>query len=269
VKKIVCIDHLVTGEEFALLPHDNYAAYVTTPAPADTSKYYDHPEYVSHKKKGFSLFFLLYSLLRKFNNAYKLNLIKHCVRGKGILLDFGAGTGSFALEANKKGWEAFGFEPNQAAHSSTIDYVDEWNVSSQYDVITAWHVLEHLHDPSLFLEQAHEALTSLGTVVVALPNFCSWDAQKYGDMWAGYDVPRHLWHFSPDGFSDLANDCGFVVEAKHPLKLDAYYVSLLSEKNKKSKWPWLLAFYAGWRSNHAAKQTKNHSSVIYILKKQK
>jgi hypothetical protein len=88
-------------------------------------------------------------------------------------------------------------------------------------------------------------------------------------MWAAYDVPRHLWHFSPKGFISMAKDCGFETEKTYPLRLDAYYVSLFSEQNRQSKFPWLKAFWSGWRSNRAAQQSKNYSSLIYVLQKRK
>ena len=134
-------------------------------------------------------------------------------------------------------------------------------------MITAWHVVEHLPDPRVFFEQALKSLADNGKLFVALPNYNSWDANKYGAMWAAYDVPRHLWHFSPKGLISMAKDCGFETEKTYPLRLDAYYVSLLSEQNRQSKFTWLKAFWSGWRSNWAAKQSKNYSSLIYVLQK--
>ena len=267
MKKTVCIDHLVTGETFVLEPYQPYEILKTIPQPKQLDRYYNHPNYISHKVKGRSLFFAFYVLLRQLNNKYKIKLIHNHVSTKGRLLDFGAGTGSFFGFAQKKGWDAEGHEPITKAHSPKRTYVKEWIKTSYYNAITAWHVIEHLPNPKAFLQQAHNSLQKGGKMFVALPNYKSWDAKKYGPQWAGYDVPRHLWHFSPKGFIDLSEDCDFVVEKTYPLVFDAYYVSFLSEKNKQSRFAWLKAICGGWRSNQDAKHTQNYSSVIFVLKK--
>ena len=202
-------------------------------------------------------------------DSYKIKIINKHSQTKGKLLDFGAGTGSFVEFANTKGWQSEGYEPNTKAHGYKAKYQSTWTSPKSYHVITAWHVVEHLPDPRAFFEQALKSLADNGKLFVALPNYKSWDANKYGSMWAAYDVPRHLWHFSPKGFISMAKDCGFETEKTYPLSLDAYYVSLLSEQNRQSKFPWLKAFCSGWRSNHAAKQSKNYSSLIYVLQKRK
>jgi predicted SAM-dependent methyltransferase len=269
MNKIVCIDHLVTGDSFVLEPHDQYDILQTTPQPKQTEKYYDHPNYISHKTQGRSILFAIYSRLRQWNHNYKIKIINKHLEAKGKLLDFGAGTGSFVKFANANGWKSEGFEPNTKAHGSKVNYRAAWTNPKSYDVITAWHVVEHLPDPREFFEQAFKSLTDNGKLFVALPNHTSWDAKKYGAMWAGYDVPRHLWHFSPMGFTSMAKDCGFELEKIYPLRLDAYYVSLLSEQNRQSKFPWFKAFWSGWRSNCAAKHSNNYSSLIYVLQKRK
>lgn len=269
MNKITCIDHLVTGDSFVLEPHGGYDILQTTPQPKQNEKYYDHPNYISHKTKGKSIFFIAYSQFRQWNHSYKIKIINKHTESKGKLLDFGAGTGSFVEYANKHNWQAEGYEPNSKAHGPKIKYRSKWSNSKPYDVITAWHVVEHLPDPRAFFEKSLKSLNDNGKFFVALPNYKSWDAKKYGAMWAGYDVPRHLWHFSPKGFISMVRDCGLEIENTYPLRLDAYYVSLLSERNRQSKFPWLKALWSGWRSNYAAKQSKNYSSLIYVLKKRK
>lgn len=269
MNKTVCIDHLVTGESFVLAPHEHFDILQTSPQPKELEKYYDHPNYISHKTKGKSLFFVFYTLLRHWNHNYKLKQIHKHVPEKGRLLDFGAGTGSFVEFSNKHNWQSEGYEPNNNAHGLKTKYITSWSNPKAYKAITAWHVVEHLPNPSDFLKRAHNSLQDSGRLFVALPNYTSWDANKYGAMWAGYDVPRHLWHFSPKGFMSLAEECGFETEKTYPLYLDAYYVSLLSEQNRKSRFPWLKALWSGWRSNRAAKHLKNYSSLIYVLQKRK
>ena len=269
MNRIVCIDHLVTGDSFVLEHDDHYDILQTTPQPKKIEKYYDHPKYISHKIKERSMFFEVYSRFRQWNHSYKIKIINKHSQAKGKLLDFGAGTGSFVNFANTKGWKSEGFEPNNNAHGPKANYRTTWTNLNFYDVITAWHVVEHLPDPRAFFEQALKSLADNGKLFVALPNYTSWDANKYGAMWAGYDVPRHLWHFSPKGFMSLAEECGFETEKTYPLYLDAYYVSLLSEQNCESRFPWLNALWSGWRSNRAAKHLKNYSSLIYVLQKRK
>lgn len=269
MKKTICIDHLVTGESFVLEPHPRYEIYQTTPTPSNLAPYYNHPNYLSHTVKGSSLFFAFYAFLRQVNHHYKARLIRKHIPTTARMLDFGAGTGSFVSFLNKKGWTADAYEPNANAHHPQVTYTKVWHNPDTYHLITAWHVIEHLHDPQSFLQQAHQSLVDDGKLFVALPNFRSWDAKKYGSLWAGYDVPRHLWHFSPKGFTDMSYDCGFVLEQQYPLHLDAYFVSLLSEKNKQSRLAWLKAICAGWRSNQAAKHDQNHSAVIFVLQKRK
>ncbi|MEC8637403.1 MAG: class I SAM-dependent methyltransferase [Bacteroidota bacterium] len=269
MKKTVCTDYLVTGKTFVLEPHKTYEILQTTPQPKQLDRYYKHPNYISHRLKGRSLFFTFYAFLRQLNHKYKIKLMHKHLSTKGKLLDFGAGTGSFVKFAQKKGWNAMAYEPNYNAHNPEVTYVKEWFKVSYCNAITAWHVIEHLRKPKAFLQQAYDSLQKDGKMFVALPNFKSWDAKKYGADWAGYDVPRHLWHFSPKGFIDMSEDCGFVVEKTYPLVFDAYYVSFISEKNKQSSFAWLKAICAGWRSNQAAKHTQNHSSVIFVLKKGK
>ena len=269
MNKTVCIDHLVTGDSFVLEAHDTYEILQTTPQPKQVERYYDHPNYISHKTNGRSLFFVFYTLLRQWNHNYKLKHIHKHVTAKGRLLDFGAGTGSFVAFTNKRGWRSEGYEPNRKAHRDNVKYRPTWSKPNTYTVITAWHVVEHLHKPKEFLLQAHKSLENNGKLFLALPNYKSWDANQYGTMWAGYDVPRHLWHFSPNGIRSLANDCAFDIEKTYPLRLDAYYVSLLSEQNKQTRFPWFKALCSGWRSNRAAKHSKNYSSLIYVLQKRK
>ncbi|MDG1823471.1 MAG: class I SAM-dependent methyltransferase [Flavobacteriaceae bacterium] len=269
MNKITCFDHLVTGDSFVLEPHDHYDILQTTPQPKDIEKYYDHPNYISHKKQGRSLLFSVYSRLRQWNHNYKIKIINKHTQIKGKLLDFGAGTGSFVEFANTKGWQSEGFEPNTKPHGAKVKYQRTWTNQNTYQAITAWHVVEHLPNPNEFFKHALNSLTDNGKLFVALPNFTSWDANKYGAMWAAYDVPRHLWHFSPEGFISMAKDLGFETEKTYPLRFDAYYVSLLSEQNRKSNFPWFKAFWSGWRSNRAAKHSKNYSSLIYVLQKRK
>ena len=148
-------------------------------------------------------------------------------------------------------------------------FVSDWVKSKHYHCITAWHVLEHLRSPQDFLKQAHASLTQNGVLVIALPNCASWDAQHYQADWAAYDVPRHLWHYTPKGIKLMAKDCGFECIIQYPLRLDAYYIALLSEKIRQSSFPWIRAVVQGARSNCKGNRTGMYSSLIYVFKKAK
>ena len=270
VKKVNCIDHLVTGKSFGLLPDDKYQALRTFPIPKNIKPYYDHPDYISHQTEAAGLFHKIYSFFRRLNNRYKLKVINWYVSGHGTLLDFGSGTGSFVDKAHKEGWTAKGFDPIMPATKKTKGlYVKNWVKENHYDCITAWHVLEPLSKPQEFFSKAHTSLSSTGILAIALPNHTSFDAVYYQQDWAAYDVPRHLWHFTPKGIVDMANDYGFECIEQHPLRLDAYYISLLSEKTRKSRFPWIRATIIGARSNCKANRTKRYSSIIYVFKKSK
>src|SRR5699024_4600730 len=137
-----------------------------------------------------------------------------------------------------------------------------------FDVISMWHVLEHVPDLEKQLNELDRLLKKNGVLFIAVPNFKSYDAEHYQEFWAAYDVPRHLWHFSKTSISKIFDEFGFEIVATHPLKFDSYYVSLLSEKHKTGKSNFVKAFWTGFRSNSKAKRTNQYSSMIYVLKRQ-
>lgn len=214
--------------------------------------------------------YFIYDMLRRLNNEYKLKFINDVCPEKQNLLDFGAGAASFVKAAQKNGWNAKGFDPiiTQATQHPEL-YIGRWVREKHYHCITAWHVLEHLKTPQEFLFQAHSSLVDNGILALALPNWASWDAAYYQADWAAYDVPRHLWHFTPNGIKAMAKDCGFELIKQRPLRLDAYYVSLLSEKIKKNSFPWIRAAIKGTQSNCKANRTGMYSSLIYLFQKAK
>ena len=270
MKEVNCTDHLVSGKSFSLLPDDKYQALRTFPTPKNIKPYYDHPDYISHQTEAAGLFHKIYSFCRRLNNRYKLNLINRYVPEKGNLLDFGSGTGSFVDQADRTGWSAKGYDPIVLSSKKTQSlFVNNWVRHNHYQCITAWHVLEHLPNPVEFFLQAHTSLSNTGTLALALPNHTSFDASYYQQDWAAYDVPRHLWHFTPKGIIDMASDSGFECINQHPLRIDAYYVSLLSEKIRKSHFPWIRAILVGALSNCKANRTGRYSSIIYVFKKSK
>ena len=200
-------------------------------------------------------------------------MLERLLGSRGRLLDIGAGTGDLVNQAISMGWQAEGVEPNLAAREKArqkgIVLEEDWEALPQeaYDAITLWHVLEHLPNLEESIDQIGNLLKPKGILIVAVPNFKSYDAKFYGKYWAGYDVPRHLWHFSKDAVEAIFSKNNFQLNKIHPMQLDAFYVALLSEKYKYGKMRWLPACYVGLMSNLRAWRSGEYSSLIYVLKK--
>lgn len=268
-----CTDYLVTKEEFVLCQCNNCGFVFTNPRPASDEilPYYKSEDYYSHRTENKSFLEKIYNVAREINIKHKLNLIKDFKGAQGTLLDYGCGVGLFVKSANNAGWKACGLEPNSDARDVAISLgleVDAPNKmrslkNKSFDVITLWHVLEHLHDIEDVLPLLKTMLNTNGILVIAVPNLDSWDAKKYKENWAAYDAPRHLYHFSPDSIKNLFSKFGMRVVKTYPLKFDSFYISLLSEK--KSWISYLHAFINGFRSNFNAKKTGDFSSMIYFI----
>lgn len=270
-------DHLVTEELFDLYSCDHCQVLITSPRPGEEriSAYYDSPEYISHNKNSGSLINRLYKLVRTFTIKRKLNFIANYDGQKGKLLDYGCGTGDFLKEAGKKGWEPIGYEPSETAVSYARSAVGKnvftdaahLNYYDQLSAITMWHVLEHMHDLHASLNSFSKMLKPGGLLFIAVPNPYSWDASHYKEAWAAYDVPRHLYHFSKKSVKLLLEENQFSLIDVKPLTLDAFYISLLSEKYQTGSSSFIKAFVKGMRSNMKAKKHMNYSSLIYVARK--
>lgn len=266
-------DHSVSGEPFDLLWDSNLDMLVTQPLPANLAKYYESTDYISHTDASHSFVDKLYQAVKRRNLKKKLQLINSQIDRLESVLDFGAGTGDFLATAQSAGVEVAGIEPNNAARQLaqqkgiTLHENLEELTGKSYDVITLWHVLEHVPNLDEQITQLKTLLKDDGCMVVAVPNFKSFDAKHYGSYWAAYDVPRHLWHFSQTAISKIFDKHGFKVTSIKPMWFDAFYVSMLSEKYKGNKWYLLVGFLIGFWSNIKAIFTKECSSLIYVLKK--
>ncbi len=267
-----CQDHLVSGESYEVMICDQYDMLVTSPVPVDLGYYYKDEAYISHTDAKKTLFDKVYQTVKKISTKRKFALIESFKTGKTIL-DIGAGTGDFLSFFKSKGWEVFGIEPNEKARTLAAqkEVLLESDIAvysdRKFDVITMWHVLEHVPNLSEYIRTLEKLLTTNGVIIVAVPNFKSFDAIHYKEFWAAYDVPRHLWHFSQEAIKKLFAEVNIEVVETHPLKFDAYYVALLSEENKTGKKNLTKAFLNGWKSNRKAKRTSEYSSLIYVLKK--
>jgi 2-polyprenyl-3-methyl-5-hydroxy-6-metoxy-1,4-benzoquinol methylase len=266
-------DFTLTGESFQLLHDRDLDMLVTDPQPEDLGKYYESDKYISHTDAKKSLVDKIYQTVKVYNLKRKLALINSYSSTDRSLLDVGAGTGDFLWVAEKQGWKISGVEPSQLAKHKAKEkglelYADLDQLPQQkFDVITLWHVLEHLPDLDRQISKLIGLLSDSGTLVVAVPNFKSYDANFYKSFWAAYDVPRHLWHFSRNSIEVIFAKYGMKVVKTKPMIFDAFYVSLLSEKYRSGKPNFLKAFWIGLKSNISGIRSKEFSSLIYVIKR--
>jgi len=270
-------DHSVSGETFKLYHDEKLDLLETHPKPNETDlpKYYESDDYISHTDGKRSLFEKLYHFIKNISLKNKVNLINSVQKGKGNLLDIGAGTGDFLTVAKENGWNVTGFEPSEKAKNIAIKKGVSFCEKTEdlpeqsLDVITMWHVLEHVPDVQKQITELKRLLKPNGTIIIAVPNFNSYDAKHYGVFWAAFDVPRHLTHFSKTSIKMLFQKERIDLINVLPMKFDSFYVSLLSEKYKTGKMNYLSAFLTGFRSNAKANKTKEYSSHIYVLENAK
>lgn len=272
-------DHSVSGEEFKLLYNEDFDFLETFPQPSleQLPKYYKSDDYISHTDSQRNLFENVYHLIRKISLKRKLKLINSFSSNEKILLDVGCGTGDFLQIAQKNKWTVSGIEPNEKARTIAntktsnsvfeVDYLLKIKPNS-FNVITLWHVLEHLPKLDEHISILKSLLKPEGTLIIAVPNYNSYDAKYYKEFWAAYDAPRHLWHFSQSSVSKLVEKEKMKVVKILPMKFDSYYVSLLSEKHKSGWMNIFNAFRIGWLSNFKAKHSSEYSSLIYCIKNQ-
>ncbi len=267
-------DHSVSKEIFELYHDESLDMLITSPQPdlENLGKYYESEDYISHTDNKRSLFEKAYHFVKNIALKNKLNLINGEQSQKGRILDIGAGTGDFLLTAKNNGWETVGVEPSDRAKKIAIQkgisFVNEISdlQNNSFDVITMWHVLEHVPNLELQIQELKRLLKPTGTLIVAVPNFKSYDAKHYKEFWAAFDVPIHFWHFSKKAIQSLFEKVDMKLEKVLPMKFDSFYVSLLSEKYKTGKMNYISAFFIGLRSNLKASSTKEYSSHIYVLK---
>lgn len=273
---IVCKDHTTSQEFFEIQNCETCGLALTNPRPDSQTigKYYASNSYISHNAKPNSVLDLVYFLARRFTLQWKKKLISSYAN-TGSLLDYGCGTGEFLNICRKNGWDCSGVEPSEEARAIALqttginickNYEDLGN--KKFDAITLWHVLEHVHDLNKLIDHLKNSLTKSGILLIAVPNYKSPDAIVYQQYWAGYDVPRHLWHFSKETMTLLLKKHELRLNEILPMKLDSLYVSILSEgyqhnRKKRIKGLW-RGLYNGLNSNLKAKHTNNYSSLIYV-----
>jgi 2-polyprenyl-3-methyl-5-hydroxy-6-metoxy-1,4-benzoquinol methylase len=275
-------DFSLTQASFSVVHCSKCSFRFTSPIPSqdEIGQYYKFNEYISHTDTKEGWMNRLYHFVRTRTLAQKTNWIQSLFTGhKGHLLDIGAGTGAFAHAMQQKAWKVTGLEPDAATRDKAFENYT-LNLQStdtiynllenEYEVITMWHVLEHVHDLKPYLHQCYKSLKQNGRLIIAVPNYTSFDANYYKKYWAAYDLPRHLYHFSPKSMTTLLDQIGFELVSLKPMWYDSFYVSLLSEKYKQSgKIGMIMAGFIGLISNLLSiKDASKGSSIIYQFKKQ-
>lgn len=273
---LITEDYLVSNETFELVYDSDLDMLRTFPQPdlENLPRYYESEDYISHTDEKGGLMSSLYQAVKKWSLQKKTKLIFEQNSGVGSLLDVGAGTGEFLKVAKEKTWSVQGMEPNENARILASEKGIELKSSlsdfkgAQFDVVTLWHVLEHIPNLEETISQLSKLVKPNGTLIIAVPNFKSYDAKHYNEFWAAFDVPRHLWHFSKVSMEKLFSN-HFILEKTKPMIFDSFYVSLLSEKYETGSKFSLKAFWIGLYSNLKANRSKEYSSHIYCFRKVK
>ena len=273
-------DFTVSQELFPIVECNSCSLRFTQdiPTPENSSRYYQSENYISHTNTSKGLINRIYLRVRNRTMIKKMKLIKKISGLKnGSLLDVGSGTGTFVNFMKENGWNVKGVEPDANAREVArqtyhVELSDEKQLkefsSASFDVITLWHVLEHVYDLDNYLQQLKLLLKEDGKIFIAVPNYTSYDAHVYKKFWAAYDVPRHLYHFSPKSMKYLLEKNDLKLLHHKPMWYDSFYISLLSSKYKNQRTRWLAALWKGFFSNLVAFfDVKRCSSLIYVAGK--
>lgn len=272
-------DYTVSHQRFEIWHCGSCSARFTQDIPGQEAigAFYASENYISHSDTKEGLVNRLYHAVRKRTLRSKMQLVKReTAMQQGALLDIGCGTGAFLDTMQHAGWQITGLEPDEQARERAAAL---YNIKAQepgilfhlapgsFDAITMWHVLEHVHDLHGYVAQLKKLLSERGRIFIAVPNYTSYDASVYKEHWAAYDVPRHLYHFSPQSMHILMQMHGLKVNAVHPMWFDSFYVSMLSEQYiNKGRGNLARAAIKGLVSNSKTLFSKNKcSSVIYVI----
>ena len=281
-KRFACKDHFATGETFDIFECSECGFVFTQNIPdeKEIAPYYQSSSYISHSNTSKGLVNKLYHVAREIMLRHKTSLVKKLtLLQNGRIVDYGAGTGFFARAMHKKGWNVTAIEKSPEARDfSKENYGFELlpedelkNIETHsVDVVTLWHVMEHIQQLDAFWQEMHRILDESGIAIIAVPNCKSHDARHYGSNWAAYDVPRHLWHFTPSTIMRLGEKHGFILERQYPMLLDGFYISMLSEKYEGSRLQLLRGLWRGFTGFCATlEKCSASSSIIYVFRKRK
>ena len=277
-KILTASDYLVSGESFDIMECSDCSLHFTSPIPneEDIGKYYKSNDYISHTSKGNSIINKIYRIVRYFTLRSKRKIVRRIAQKQsGTLLDIGCGTGNFLGIMKQSGWNIKGVEVNKETRklaelntdSVILDPTEFLKSEQKYDVITLWHSLEHLHELEQYLNKISLSLNANGVVIIALPNYRSFDAEYYQHDWAAYDIPRHLYHFSFEAMIILMKKFKFELIQSKQMPFDPIYVSLLSEFSVIKKHNIIKALRVGWKSYwQGRRDARRGSSILYIFK---
>ena len=281
-KRFACVDEFATGEQFEIFECTACGLAFTQNVPdeKEIDRYYESPTYISHSNTSKGLVNRVYHIVRRImlqKKARKVEMLTGLKNGR--LLDYGAGTGHFARLMKTRGWSVtaiekngkarelalkeFGFEMLPVEALSTIK-------DKELDVVTMWHVMEHIQEPDKMWDELHRILDDRGIAIIAVPNSASYDALKYKEYWAAYDVPRHLWHFTPSTIAQWGEKHGFVLDGQYTMPFDGFYISMLSEQYKGSRLHTIRGFWNGFKGWLAqCRRRSASSSIIYVFGKRR
>jgi predicted SAM-dependent methyltransferase len=275
-----CTDYYATGEVFDIYRCDdcNFTFTQDVPVESEIGRYYESPDYISHSDTRKGAVNTIYHWVRSLMLRRKASLVESNLSGKrGHLLDIGTGTGYFPYTMHQRGWEVEAVEKNAAAREFALkhfnlhvqeDEVLDTYADESFDTITLWHVMEHLENLDKAWSTFYRLLKKNGILVIAVPNCSSIDATIYNKEWAAYDVPRHLWHFTPDTMKAMGEKYHFKLKDYRPMPFDAFYVSMLTERNMKQPCSFVRGLWNGFRAYLGSIGHKElSSSIIYIFRK--
>lgn len=277
---LTAIDYTVSQESFEIYQCGTCTARFTQgiPTAERIGPYYQSDEYISHSNTSQGIVNRMYQVVRGITLKQKRSLVKKSSGlRQGTLLDIGSGTGEFLHTMKEDNWRVKGIEPDDHARNFAIKnyslQVFEPNAlfdleDGSFQVITMWHVLEHVHDLHAYLSKIHSLLVSKGTLLIAVPNYKASDANHYGEHWAAYDVPRHLYHFTPKSMIDLLKKHRFQFINLKAMPFDGFYVSLLSEKYRYQSNRLVSGGWQGFRSYlNAFNNPDQGSAVLFVARK--
>lgn len=281
-KRFACVDEFATGEQFDIFECTACGLAFTQNVPdeKEIDRYYESPTYISHSNTSKGFVNRVYHIVRRImlqKKAQKVEMLTGLKNGR--LLDYGAGTGHFARIMETRGWSVtaiekngkarelalkeFGFEMLPVEALSTIK-------DKELDVVTMWHVMEHIQEPDRMWDELHRILGDKGIAIIAVPNSASYDALKYKKHWAAYDVPRHLWHFTPSTIAQWGEKHGFVLDGQYTMPFDGFYISMLSEQYKDSRLHTIRGFWSGFKGwLLQCRRSNASSSIIYVFRKRR
>ncbi|QRR02842.1 class I SAM-dependent methyltransferase [Dyadobacter sandarakinus] len=272
-------DYTVSHEQFHICRCSSCSFLFTNPRPREASigGYYASQDYISHHDDRKDLMSSVYTSVRNYTLRQKVGMINDLAKRRGSLLDIGCGTGAFLNAAKDDGWKISGTEPDPDARgiasgrvgAPVFENIQAAEIQQKsFDIISLWHVLEHVHQLNETIKWIGTHLNPGGKVIIAVPNPESADARKYGPQWAAYDVPRHLYHFTKASMQNLLGRHGLQVAEVRPMWFDSFYVSMLSTKYKSGKVRLAESFISGAISNiRGTKPSVNTSSLIYVVSK--